>query len=137
MSIEVKVSGSSKSLTAWFEESVNSVMGDVNDIVADAIEDGALTTQINIATRGTPKSGKQGRVRTGDMLDAVKSEMIKSTPREAEGKFGWIDEYEDYFGYQEGGFDHVGGVTVEGMYALEDAGEEAWNNVVEEIGNLK
>lgn len=137
MGFNVTVTGGSKSISSWFEDSIDDTMKDACSIIENAIEDGALTTQINIATRGTPKSGKQGRVRTGDMLDAVKSEMIKSTPREAEGKFGWIDEYEDYFGYQEGGFDHVGGVTVEGMYALEDAGEEAWNNVVEEIGNLK
>ena len=129
MSIEVKVTGSSKSLTAWFEESVNSAMGDVNDIVADAIEEGENITKHNIETRGTAKSGK--------MRDAVNSQMTKSGKRDAEGKFGWIDGYEDYYGYQEGGFDHVGGVTVEGMYALTDAGEEVWQNVVADVKRVQ
>lgn len=137
MSIEVKISGSSKSLTAWFEESVNSAMGDVNDIVADAIEKGEAITKFHIATRGTAKSGKKGRIETQKMYDAVKSEMVKETKTEAEGKFGWIDSYEDYYGYQEGGFEHVGGVTVEGMYALTDAGEEVWQNVVDDVKRVQ
>lgn len=137
MSIEVKVTGSSKSLTAWFEESVNEIMGDVNDIVADAIEGGEAMTKFHIATRGTAKSGKKGRIKTQKMYDAVNSQMTKSGARDAEGKFGWIDGYEDYYGYQEGGFEHVGGVTVEGMYALTDAGEEVWQNVVDDVKRVK
>ena len=137
MSIEVKVTGSSKSLTAWFEESVNSVMGDVNNIVADAIEGGEAMTKLHIATRGTAKSGKKGRIKTQKMYDAVNSQMVKSGTRDAEGKFGWIDGYEDYYGYQEGGFEHVGEVTVEGMYALTDAGEEVWQNVVDDVKRVK
>jgi len=137
MSIEVKVTGSSKSFEAWFQESVNEIMADVNDIVADAIEEGGNITKHNIETRGTAKSGKRGRIETGKMRDAVNSQMVKSGTRDAEGKFGWIDGYEDYYGYQEGGFEHVGGVTVEGMYALTDAGEEVWQNVVDDVKRVK
>lgn len=137
MSIEVKVTGSSKSLEAWFQESFEEVLGDVGDIVEQAIEEGKNITKHNIETRGTAKSGKRGRVRTGEMRDNVKSEMTKKTAKEAEGKFGWIDQYEDYYGFQEAGFDHIGGVTVEGMYALTDAADEVWANVVDDVKRVK
>lgn len=137
MSFEVKVTGSSKSLEAWFKESVEDVFGDVGTIVADAVEEGKNITKHNIETRGTAKSGKRGRVRTGEMRDNVKSEMTKKSDKEAEGKFGWIDQYEEYYGLQEEGFNHIGGVTVEGMYALTDAADEVWANIVDDVKRVK
>lgn len=140
MSIEVKVTGSSKSMTAWFQESVNEIMGDVNDIVADAIEEGENITKHHIETRGTAKSGKRGRIESGKMRDAVNSQMVKSGTRDAEGKFGWIDTYENYYGMQEEGFRYVHAdpeFDVEGMYALTDAGEEVWQNVVDDVKRVK
>lgn len=140
MKIETTVKGSSKSLTAWFDESVNSIMGDVTDIVADAVEEGENITKHNIETRGTAKSGKRGRIKSKVMRDAVKSEMTKTSKNDAEGKFGWIDQYEDYFGYQEGGFEYVHAdptFDVEGMYALTDAGEEVWQNVVDDVKRVQ
>lgn len=137
MKIETKVTGSSKSLTAWFEEAMDNILDNVEEIVSRGVEEGEAITKLHISTRGTAKSGKKGRIETQKMYDAVKSEMTVSDKREAEGKFGWIDEYDDYFGYQEGGFDHVGGVTVEGMYALTDASEEVWENVKDRIKAVK
>lgn len=137
MKIETFVKGNTKSLTAWFEEAIESTMSDAGEIVSRAVDEGESITKLHIATRGTAKSGKKGRIDTQKMYDAVNSDMTRKGSQEAEGKFGWIDEYDKYFGYQEDGFDHVGGVTVEGMYALSDASDEVWENVKDRVRSIR
>lgn len=137
MEITTSVKGNSKSLTAWFDEEVGGVFDDVTEIVERAVQEGEAITKLNIATRGTLKSGKKGRIETQNMYDSVKSDMTKRGKKEAEGKFGWIDNYQKYFGYQEAGFNHVGGVTVEGMYALGDADREVWDNIQDRVKGVR
>lgn len=68
----------------------------------------------NILASGTPFSQKArqaginqgpGRYRTGNMYNAVKSRVL-SGGKTVRAAFGWIEEVEDYFRYQEGGFNN-------------------------------
>ena len=66
-----------------------------------------------------------GRVASGRMRDAVKARTTR-TGSSVTGEAGWIDEWEDYFGYQEGGFRHViAQREIAGMYAITDAADNA------------
>lgn len=68
----------------------------------------------NILASGTPFSQKArqaginqgpGRFRTGKMYEAVKS-RVESGGQRVRSAFGWLDEVEDYFRYQEYGFNN-------------------------------
>lgn len=62
-----------------------------------------------------------GRVNTGNMRDSV-SVRFEGQGSKKIGAFGWIRNFENYFGYQDNGFYHVlAGRTVEGMHALRDS----------------
>ena len=68
--------------------------------------------------------GTAGRHETGTMADAVTHELQFLPGDIINGRFGWINDYLAYFGYQENGFGHVGGGHVIPMYALRDARTE-------------
>jgi len=68
----------------------------------------------NILASGTPFSQKArqaginqgpGRFRTGEMYNAVKSKVL-SAGKNVRAAFGWLDQVEDYFRYQEYGFNN-------------------------------
>lgn len=56
------------------------------------------------------------RVETGLMKSEVKARKTKSQYFYA--RYGWVDRFEDYFGYQDRGFTHTSGKRIEGMKAL-------------------
>lgn len=66
--------------------------------------------------------GEAGRIETKNMYDAVDSEILTDGNLSREeistiwGKFGWINDFEDYFSYQEDGTSRV-----KAMHALLDA----------------
>lgn len=60
--------------------------------------------------------GMVDRVDTTLMKSEVKYKPAKTQRNVA--KYGWVERVEDYFYYQDRGFDHVGGGRVEGMFAL-------------------
>lgn len=115
---------SSGDLNAWFQAKVNAITREMKVGVEEASERGANITEHFIETRGTAKSGKRGRIDTRDMINSVGSEKVSETPTTLQTRFGYIKNRVDYTKFQELGFDHVGGSTVEGMYALSDAAEE-------------
>lgn len=122
-------------MSAWFEANVSKISREAADAVEDAVDKGKEVMRYHIETRGTAKSGKRGRVETGNMRDKVQSRMEKVTPREVSGRFGWLDP-ELYFQLQERGFNHVGGGQVEGMYALTDAFEETTADLLPELRRI-
>lgn len=75
-----------------------------------------------IISRPSAKSGKEGRVETWKMFDAVKAEP-KKHGTQLTVNVGYLDGgFEDYFFYQDNGFTHVpDGAWIEGTHALEDA----------------
>lgn len=113
----------------WFEAKVNEMNRRNFASLRDAMKDGEETTQTFIATRGTQKSGKQGRVDTGKMLDSVDSETALVSKDEAEGRFGWIKKTPYYAPYQE-----EGTKTIPAMYALSDAAKIVIDELAKDIG---
>lgn len=125
---------SGESLEIWLQNKLRNMQSGVESAVKDAVDKGSDTTKHLIESRGTAKSGKRGRVETGKMRDAVGSTMEASPfSGHIRGRFGWIDEREPYFRYQEQGFTHASGVDVEGMYALVDAAEYVMRDLNDEI----
>lgn len=110
------------------------------------VEKAAEAMRLIIQTSGTGKtwtrpssSGRTGsspgRVDTGNMLDAVKW-RVSSEGGNLVGEFGWLDNQEPYFMYQESGFSHVGsGEWVRGMLALQDASLAAKEEFLTRLAN--
>lgn len=136
MKVSVKYSGPGTTAQTWFEGVAKKMIEGMGDVVEDAVDEGKEITQDNIDTRGTLKSGKRGRIETSKMRDAVDSEITRKGKKGVSGKFGWINEFEPYFGYQEEGFNHVGGVTVDGMYAISDAADEVFKNIEDDFDRI-
>jgi hypothetical protein len=93
-------------------------------IMEDVTKEGADLMRQYIETRGTPKSGKAGRIESAEMLNAVQS-AVHRNPKSVRGEFGWGvsgGPHEKYFDYQENGFRHWrSGENVPPMHAQLDA----------------
>lgn len=130
----MKITGSREPLSKWFKVEVQgAIMDDVHEIVEDVTEGGARQMRQIISTSGTPKSGKEGRIETGKMLDEVKTDVGRGG-NSVVGQFGWLDEQLDYFYYQDEGFRHwISGEMIPGMFALTQSYEEAKSELVRRI----
>lgn len=118
---------------SWFDSVVDEINDKARKAVRDAVEKGEAITKHNIENSGTLKSGKRGRVETGEMRDAVSGEITKDTADEIEGRFGWKNG-PAHARYQERGWIHSGsGVPVEGMFALADASVEVLQDLEEDL----
>lgn len=127
----------SPDLTAWFEQKVREITDEVRDAVIDIAQEGADEARNNVATRGTAKSGKAGRIETGRMINSINSEVISSGGSEVEARFGFKGE-PDYTVYQEGGFTHNrSGEWITGMYAITDAATNAEEKLRSRIGGIR
>lgn len=103
--------------------------------VQEAADKGRDITKQHIETRGTAKSGKRGRIETSAMLNSVSSATVSSNIDEVVTRFGY--ENSPYWTqFQEPGFVHSSGVTVEGTYALQDAAEEVFKDLKRDIGDV-
>lgn len=103
--------------------------------VQEAADKGRDLTKEHIETRGTAKSGKRGRIETSAMLNSVSSGTVSSNIEEVVTRFGY--ENSPYWTqFQEPGFVHTSGVTVEGTYALQDAAEEVFRDLKRDIGDV-
>lgn len=122
-----------KNMASWFQSKMNDISNIIKETAEEAAEKGENITKHHIETRGTAKSGKRGRVETGEMRDKVTSKVSDVSPVSATAEFGWIGGNPDYAWFQELGFVHRNGVTVEGMYALTDAREEVVQDVKEDL----
>lgn len=137
MSNRVTYSGGAD-LVTWFKQKMDRVEEGTSNAISDAVNLGETNMKQYILTRGTLKSGEQGRVETGRMVSAVTSTFNRTGKGNAVGRFGWLNDRADYFKFQEGGFRHVGGMDVEGMYALSDANkdvEEFLRNAVRDVAH--
>lgn len=115
---------------AWFEAKVNEINRKNYRALQDNMKDGEEITQTFIATRGTEKSGKQGRVDTGAMLDAVDSDTRLKSQDEAIGRFGWLKKRPFYAEFQEDGTQYIAP-----MNALSDAAEIVKIQLVKDISS--
>lgn len=110
--------------TRWFKRKMDGLAEGTANAISDAVNLGEDNMKQYILTRGTLASGNQGRVETGRMVSAVTSSFNRTAAGNAVGRFGWLKDRADYFKYQEGGFRHVSGSDVVGMYAMRDANED-------------
>lgn len=125
----MKVTKSHSSLEAWFDGRVGDIRDSIVDIAQDTADEGAEMVRDRIETSGTVKSGKRGRIETGAMLAAVRSE-VTVTPKVITASFGWLNVFNDYFGFQDRGFSHYrSGEEIPGMMALQDAFDESKANI--------
>lgn len=117
--------------------SVTNVPNDFLRVAADIINDitasGASDMREFISTRGTGWNGHQGRIDTGHMLESVNSDSAQTEGRSVKGSYGWTQAAEDYFYYQEAGFNHVNGKKVPAMHALLDSFNKAREEFVSRI----
>lgn len=117
----------------WFEGKLREMSDIIHETAQDAAEQGENITKHHIETRGTAKSGKRGRVETGDMRDSVTGRYKALDENNAEARWGWLSGTPGYAWFQELGFTHRGGTAVEGMYSLTDSREEVMQNVREDL----
>lgn len=116
---------------AWFEAKVRQLTSESFNALEDAMEAGENITKHNIETRGTIKSGKRGRVETGEMRDSVQSDTVKQGPDVMIGRFGWLEKKPFYAEFQEDGTKYI-----EPMYALSDAAEEVKIDYLEKMEGI-
>lgn len=109
-----------------FRQAINTLPEAKSDM-ADLGKQVAQTMQHNIESRGTAYSayrssvlgrGTGGRHDTGTMVDAVDS-RVTAYSGVVNAEAGWINDFEQYFNYQEKGTRQV-----EAMHALADAAQE-------------
>lgn len=93
-----------------------------------AMKFGATVGQDTIENTGTGYQGRRGRVDTGVMRDDFSGEVTERDEKRVVGTLGWLQSEPFYAKFQEHGFTHyLTGKHVEGMFALRDAGEQAWD----------
>ena len=142
VNVKVQYGGDGGDLVKWFRGKVDRIENGNEVIIRNAMHEGAELAKEYIATRGTGRVWQgdwsrfpnatpgrtgsiPGRSATGYMMDSITSEVTSFGKGKIQGAFGWINRREDYFAYQEGGFQHaITGEFIEGMYAMYDAA--AW-----------
>lgn len=120
----------------WAETKIGSTDSMVRKIVDTGVTEGASVMRQIISNQGTNKdwgaswpsraygrksSSGIGRIDTGEMLNSVDSKIVETGPGRAVGEFGWLNNQEKYFLYQENGFQHFRGAVVPAMDALRNA----------------
>lgn len=105
--------------TPDFTGKLDQMIAAAQEAMEEAVTEAARFIEEAIRTRGTPKSGKQGRIETGLMYESVDNE-VEVNGALIKGKLGWRN-FQLYFQLQEEGFIHLGGEQVPGMMAFEDA----------------
>jgi len=121
----------------WAETKIGSSESMVKNIVDTAVTEGASVMREIISNQGTNKdwgsswpsraqgrksSSGIGRIDTGEMLKSVDSKIVQSGKGRTVGEFGWLNNQEEYFIYQDKGFRHwISGESIPAMNALRNA----------------
>ena len=119
----ITVSSGFDSLLASVRKQVTEAWAKVEVAAEDAAEFGAKTAQSYTATRPGAKSGKAGRIESGAMIGAIRHERVSFSPDLVEARYGFVDEFEEYFRMQTvTGFTHNrSGETIQPTFALRDS----------------
>lgn len=119
--------GFGPAVLAWFNAKVDSLEDGNREAAIEAGDEIVNKTKQYISTRGTAKSGKQGRIETGAMLNSVKSKVEKDSPTEVEVHAGY-DDAPFYTVFQE-----LGTARIQAMYAITDAAGEVLPKLAKDI----
>ena len=127
--------GSGNEIIKWWRGRIEATQDSTEVALYDAAVDGEQLMKHYISTRGTVASGKEGRIDTGRMINAVSSFVARRGDNRTQMGFGWTREKKKYFLLQEGGFvNPMTGNDVEGMYALTDAADVIFGDLDVAIG---
>ena len=115
-------------LRAAAEEALTMTVIEAADEMRGIIEDAITLTGLNrqIAGKGDP-----GRIDSGRMMELVRSELEKPSDDVMVGKWGWLEDFEEYFTYQENGTEHI-----EAMHALLQSFVSARERLQQRLNNL-
>jgi len=106
-----------------WNRNINQLVGEVQEWIED-LEDGWEQTMEQAVSVAQSSMIRQQRVETGHMRAEISGKTTR-TEKTITGEWGWLDTPEDYFYYQEYGFDHIGGKHIEGMFSLRASLDEA------------
>lgn len=129
-------------LRAHMQGLSQNLTNEVADITTESMSEGKQITQQHISTRATDNvrknEGRSGRIVSGKMLNAVSGDPATVSGGKVEGKFGWKpSDMQDYFWYQEDGFNHTSAGPVKEMHAVFDAFVEVREKWVDRLEKLK
>lgn len=100
----------------------------MNNVIDEAVADAKRFT----ATRPSAKSGKAGRVNSGDMMDAIVGRVWQNEREQIIGDLGFLNEQQFYYFLQtDTGFKHwLSGEFIEPTHALRDAARIAFEKLL-------
>lgn len=119
--------GFGPAVLAWFNAKVDSLEDGNREAAIEAGDEIVNKTKQYISTRGTAKSGKQGRIETHAMINSVESDVTEDKPDLVEVKAGYHDA-PFYTVFQE-----LGTARIQAMYAITDAAEEVLPKLAKDI----
>lgn len=125
-------------LVRWYRSKMMKVQDGIDEAMDEAAEVGKATGRDIIRNRPWISQSKEnggvrrGRVESEKMLNAFGArKTTQGNSRQL--RVGWVSgTREDYFQFQETGF-LANGVPVEGLYALQDATDEAFRVLADEV----
>lgn len=127
LGISFKVEGPGPA--AFLRSTLAKVDSRVDEILELAAEAGADQMRLYIDARRTRRSG--------DMYRGVSTDRRGSNQYARKARFGWLQDPQDYYLYQEEGFWHTQAErSIEGMFAMGDAFYEAEQLATDAINDL-
>lgn len=109
------------SFRTWGNDRITESTKRIAQVVESVVQEGAMTMREITMNQGTNnewekdwpsrahgrKSGStKARYDTGEMLNSIQSTMTDVSPTHVSGEFGWLYNQQDYFIYQDRGFNH-------------------------------
>lgn len=154
MGVKFSTNSDASKFKKWLGDAVKDVERAANSAVEAAVDAGQQSMTELIMSRGTNKSwnkswpsraggrrsaSTQARYETGQMVESVNSAFHATSVNgrgsaKASGEYGWLNNQQDYFRYQEQGFTHYkSGEAIPAMNALRDSFIEAQNALKAEL----
>ena len=125
--------GDASRLANWGEEIRKQIFDEVGKLMDEVMTEAAAKMRDFISSRGLPNSAGAGRIQSGNMLNAVDSQVTIGG-QVIEGTFGWLEGGEVYFLAQEEGAVLWNGGVIMPMLALYDAGQWAIQQFISKLG---
>ena len=123
-----------KELGAYYGRLPEQILAGFEEQAEDIARQGANDMREFIRTRGTEKSGKTGRIESGDMLKYVRHRVDRDGRNRLRIRWGWLATRRKYFRFQENGFRHYqSGEIIPPMHALLDSYMQNRDKIVRDI----
>lgn len=104
---------------------------EIGDIMEEVGQQGEDLGKQYIGTRPGAKTGKTGRIESGDMRDAFGHKLTKPGKDRFYLRVGFIKDYASYFTFQDLGFLHYRSrEQVEGVHAIRDTKDDITNDLM-------